>query len=175
LPAAPFPAPEADEAATEIRRASHKAAAAVDKAIMEFRFNSAIATVHDWVNTLKKAEQAGGAIGARAEAVSMLARCVTPFMPHLAESVWERIGGEGLVSAAAWPVPDPALTAEDTVTLAVQVNGKRRGEITVAKDLANDAVEAAAKALPDVAPFLAGKDVKKTIVVPGRIVNIVVA
>jgi leucyl-tRNA synthetase len=175
LPAAPFPAPEADDAAIEIRRTSHKAAAAVDKAITEFRFNSAIATVHEWVNALKKAELAGGNVGARAEGVSMLARCVTPFMPHLAESVWERIGGKGLVSAAAWPVSDPALTAEDSVTLAVQVNGKRRGEITVAKGLANDAVEAAAKALPDVAPFLEGKDVKKTIVVPGRIVNIVVA
>ena len=175
LPDAPYPAPEADETATEIRRTSHKAAAAVDKAITEFRFNSAIAIVHDWVNSLKKAELAGGAVGARAEALSMLARCITPFMPHLAESVWERIGGDGLVSAAPWPAADPALIAEDSVTLAVQVNGKRRGELTVAKDLASDAVEAAAKALPEVAPFLAGKDVKKTIVVPGRIVNIVVA
>ncbi len=175
MPPAPFPAPETDEAAMEIRRASHKATAAIDKAIAEFRFNSAIAIVHDWVNTLKKAEQAGGNIGARGEALSMLARCITPFMPHLAETVWERIGGEGLVSAARWPEPDPALTAEESVTLAVQVNGKRRGEITVARDLASEAVEAAAKALPDVAPFLAGKDVKKTIVVPGRIVNIVVA
>jgi leucyl-tRNA synthetase len=114
-------------------------------------------------------------LGARAEALSMLARCLTPFMPHLAESVWERIGGEGLVSAAAWPEADAALITDDTVTLAVQVNGKRRGEISVAKDLASDAVEAAAMALPEVAAFLAGKDVKKTIVVPGRIVNIVVA
>ena len=105
----------------------------------------------------------------------MLARCLTLFMPHLAETCWERIGGEGFVSAAAWPEPDTALLVDDSVTMAVQVNGKRRGEITVAKTLAKEAVEAAAFADPEVAAFLNGKDVKKTIVVPGRIVNIVVA
>ncbi|MFN7163261.1 MAG: leucine--tRNA ligase [Hyphomonas sp.] len=175
LPAAPYPAPGEDAASVDLRRVSHRAAKAIDRAIDEFRFNSAIATIYEWVNALKKAETGEGLLGARAEAVSMLARCLTPFMPHLAETVWERIGGAGLVSAAAWPEADAALITEDTVTLAVQVNGKRRGEITVAKDLANDAVEAAAKALPEVDAFIAGKDVKKTIVVPGRIVNIVVA
>ena len=105
----------------------------------------------------------------------MLARCLTPFMPHLAESCWERIGGEGFVSAAPWPVIDKVLTEDDTVTMAVQVNGKRRAEITVLKGEANDVVEAAALAEPDVASYIAGKSVKKTIVVPGRIVNIVVA
>ena len=175
LPEGPFPAPGANDASVELRRVSHRAAKAIDKAIDEFRFNSAIATIYEWVNALKKAESSDDLLGARAEAVSMLARCLTPFMPHLAESVWERIGGTGLVSAAAWPESDAALITEDTVTLAVQVNGKRRGEITVAKDLASDAVEAAARALPEVGAFIAGKDVKKTIVVPGRIVNIVVA
>ena len=175
LPEGPFPAPGTDDASTDLRRVSHRAAKAIDKAIDEFRFNSAIATIYEWVNALKKAESNDALLGARAEAISMLARCLTPFMPHLAETVWERIGGDGLVSAAAWPVSDAALITEDKVTLAVQVNGKRRGEITVAKDLASDAVEAAARALPEVEAFIAGKDVKKTIVVPGRIVNIVVA
>ena len=175
LPEGPFPAPGEDAASVDLRRTSHRASKAIDKAIDEFRFNSAIATIHEWVNVLKKAEASAELTGARAEAVSMLARCLTPFMPHLAESVWQRIGGHGFVSAAAWPEADPALIAEDTVTLAVQVNGKRRGEITVAKDLGNEAVEAAARALPEVTSFIAGKDVKKTIVVPGRIVNIVVA
>ena len=175
LPEGPFPAPGGDAASMDLRRTSHRAARAVDKAIEEFRFNSAIAAMHDWVNVLKKAEAADGLIGARAEALSMLARCMTPFMPHLAESVWERIGGAGFVSAAPWPDVDPALLTDDTVTLAVQVNGKRRGEITVDKTLPNEAVEAAARALPEVGAFIAGKDVKKTIVVPGRIVNIVVA
>jgi len=171
----PFPAPGSDDASTALRKASHKAVAGIDKAIEEFRFNSAIATVHEWVNTLKKAESDPATVGARAEGADMLARCLVPFMPHLAEACWERLSNPGLVSQAGWPEVDGSLVVDDTVTLAVQVNGKRRAEIVVAKDMASDAVEAAAKALPEVATFIEGKSVKKTIVVPGRIVNIVVA
>ena len=171
----PFPAPGGDEASTALRKASHKAVASIDKAIEEFRFNSAIATVHEWVNTLKKAESDPATLGARAEGADMLARCLVPFMPHLAETCWERLGKPGLVSQASWPEVDASLVVDDTVTLAVQVNGKRRAEITVAKDMAAGDVESAAKALPEVASFIEGKSVKKTIVVPGRIVNIVVA
>lgn len=171
----PFPAPASDDASTTLRKASHKAVASIDKAIEEFRFNSAIATVHEWVNTLKKAESDPATLGARAEGADMLARCLVPFMPHLAETCWERLGKPGLVSQASWPEVDASLVVDDTVTLAVQVNGKRRAEITVAKDMAAGDVEAAAKALPEVASFIEGKSVKKTIVVPGRIVNIVVA
>ncbi|MCA8902897.1 MAG: class I tRNA ligase family protein [Hyphomonas sp.] len=168
--------PGDDADSLNVRKASHKAAAAIDKAIQEFRFNSAVASIHEWVTALKKAESAPeSAIGARFEGASMLARCLTPFMPHLAESCWERIGGEGFASAAPWPEADKAFTEDDSVTLAVQVNGKRRAEITVPKGEANEAVEATAHAHPDVAAFIAGKSVKKTIVVPGRIVNIVVA
>jgi leucyl-tRNA synthetase len=171
----PFPAPGSDEASTALRKANHRAVATIDRAIDEFRFNSAIATVHEWVNTLKKAESDPATVGARAEGGGMLARCLVPFMPHLAEACWERLGEAGLVSQASWPQVDASLVVDDTVTLAVQVNGKRRAEITVAKDMAAGDVEAAAKALPEVASFIEGKDVKKTIVVPGRIVNIVVA
>ncbi|HPF22724.1 MAG TPA: leucine--tRNA ligase [Hyphomonas sp.] len=168
--------PGSDDESVAVRKASHKAVAAIDKAIEEFRFNSAVASIHEWVTALKKAEGAGETVtGARFEGASMLARCLTPFMPHLAESCWQRIGGEGFVSAAPWPAVDKVFTEDDTVTMAVQVNGKRRGEITVPKGEANDAVEAAAHALPEVVSFIAGKSVKKTIVVPGRIVNIVVA
>ncbi|MEH6809211.1 MAG: leucine--tRNA ligase [Hyphomonas oceanitis] len=166
----------ADDGSVALRKTSHKAVASIDKAISEFRFNSAVATIYEWVTALKKAETGSDElVGARMEGASMLARCLTLFMPHLAETCWERIGGEGFVSAAAWPEPDPALLVDDSVTMAVQVNGKRRGEITVSRDLAKEAVEAAAFADPEVAAFLDGKDVKKTIVVPGRIVNIVVA
>ncbi|KCZ47120.1 MULTISPECIES: leucine--tRNA ligase [unclassified Hyphomonas] len=167
--------PADDTASVTVRKASHKAVVAIDKAIEEFRFNSAVASIHEWVSALKKAESAGEAIGARFEGASMLARCLTPFMPHLAESCWERIGGEGFVSAAPWPIADKTLTEDDAVTMAVQVNGKRRGEITVPKGESNEAVEAVAHALPEVVSFIEGKTVKKTIVVPGRIVNIVVA
>ena len=165
-----------DDGSVALHKTSHKAVASIDKAISDFRFNSAVATIYEWVTALKKAETGSDVlVGARMEGASMLARCLTLFMPHLAETCWERIGGEGFVSAAVWPEPEPALLVDDSVTMAVQVNGKRRGEITVAKDLAKEAVEAAAFADPEVAAFLNGKDVKKTIVVPGRIVNIVVA
>ena len=168
------PSNESD-AATELRRASHKAVHAIDKAIEEFRFNSAIATVHEWVSTLKKAEQGGDAVWhARLEGASMLARCLVPFMPHLAEECWAMIDGEGLCSAAPWPEIDEALLVEDSVTLPIQVNGKRRAEISVAKTASKDEVEAAALALPALQNFVADKDIKKVIVVPGRIVNIVV-
>ena len=161
--------------ATDLRRASHKAVHAIDKAIEEFRFNSAIATVHEWVSTLKKAEQGGDELlQARFEGADMLARCLVPFMPHLAEECWSLINGEGLCSAAVWPQVDASLLVEDSVTMPIQVNGKRRAEISVAKTASKDAVEAAALALPELQPFIAEKDIKKVIVVPGRIVNIVV-
>lgn len=167
--------PSQSDAATALRRASHKAVHAIDKAIEEFRFNSAIATVHEWVSTLKKAEQGGDdLIHARFEGAGMLARCLPPFMPHLAEECWQMMGGDGLCSAAAWPDIDASLLVEDSVTLPIQVNGKRRAEISVAKTASRDEVEAAALALPALQNFIADKDIKKVIVVPGRIVNIVV-
>lgn len=167
--------PNQSDAATALRRASHKAVHAIDKAIEEFRFNSAIATVHEWVSVLKKAEQGGDdLLHARLEGAGMLARCLPPFMPHLAEECWQLIGGEGLCSAAAWPDVDASLLVEDSVTLPIQVNGKRRAEISVAKTANKDQVEAAALALPELQNFIADKDIKKVIVVPGRIVNIVV-
>ena len=176
IPVGADAAPGDDADSLALRKASHKAVAAIDKAIEEFRFNSAVASIHEWVSQLKKAESAGDAVlGARLEGASMLARCVTPFMPHLAESCWERIGGEGFVSAAAWPEPEAALLVDDEVTMAVQVNGKRRAEITVPKSMDKDAVESVATSHADVAGFIEGKAVKKIIVVPGRIVNIVVA
>lgn len=169
-------APSKSEAAETLRRATHKAAKAVDTAIEEFRFNSAIASLHEWTSVLKKAENGGDdLIVARYESADMLARCLTPFMPHLAEECWSMIGGEGLCSAAPWPQVEAALLVDDTVTLPIQVNGKRRAEIKVAKTLAKDEIEAKALAEPAIMSFMDGKQVKKVIVVPGRIVNIVVA
>ena len=105
----------------------------------------------------------------------MLAVCLTPFMPHLAESCWEAIGEDGFASDAAWPKSDPSIMAESTVTLPIQVNGKRRGEIEVEKSADPGEIEKIALASPDVTSFLDGKIIKKVIVVPGRIVNIVAA
>lgn len=168
--------PNDGKAATDLRRASHKAVEAIDIAIEEFRFNSAIASIHEWTSVMKKAEQGGDELlAARLEGASMLARCLTPFMPHLAEECWALIGGEGLVSAARWPDVASALLVEDSVTLPIQVNGKRRAEISVSKSASKDDIQALALADPSVSGFIDGKDIKKVIVVPGRIVNIVVA
>lgn len=164
--------PAAATGSGDLRRTSHKAVQSIDKAIAEFRFNAAIAEFYNWVNAIKKASDAP--VEERYEAASMLARCLPPFMPHLAEEAWAQIGGTGLVSAAAWPAIDDRLLVEDSVTLPIQVNGKRRAEIKVEKTASKDDIEALALALPELANFIADKQVKKVIVVPGRIVNIVV-
>ena len=104
----------------------------------------------------------------------MLARCLVPFMPHLAEECWHMIGGEGLCSAAEWPIVEDSLLVEDSVTMPIQVNGKRRAEISVSKSASKDDIEATALAEPALQSFIDGQTIKKVIVVPGRIVNIVV-
>jgi leucyl-tRNA synthetase len=180
LPAgAPGPltvAGDAEGAARALRRAAHRCVAAVTADIEGFRFNKAIAAVHEFVNGLKAAEALTDPPGlaARAEAFGLLARIIAPFMPHLADEIWTRLGGAGFVIDAPWPSADPALLAADEVVVPVQVNGKKRGELRVPKGLAEAEVRARALADPAVAPFLAGLSVRKVVVVPDRIVNIVV-
>ncbi len=109
------------------------------------------------------------------EAVRLLVTILGPFAPHLAEELWERIGGVGLAADQPWPGYDPALLIEDEIEMPVQVNGKLREKIVVKKDATQPEIEAIAKAAPKVAEAIAGKEIKKLIVVPGRLVNIVVA
>ncbi|MEO0818593.1 MAG: leucine--tRNA ligase [Pseudomonadota bacterium] len=158
----------------DLRRTSHKAVAAVEQAVDEFRFNSAVATLYEWTNTIKKAADTAPE-AERVEACSLFARCLQLFMPHLAEECWSRLGHDTLIVHAPWPKKDPALLKDDLVTLPVQVNGKRRSEVQVAADAAPKDVEAIALADPNVTAHTDGKTIKKVIVVPGRIVNIVVA
>ena len=94
--------------------------------------------------------------------------------PHLAEDIWAKLGGDGLIATAPWPVVDEAMLKDDTVTLPIQVNGKRRGEIDVPADMPKDEVEKLALAHEAVIRILDGGTPKKVIVVPGRIVNVVV-
>jgi leucyl-tRNA synthetase len=105
--------------------------------------------------------------------MKLFAQIAAPFAPHVAEEVWAHLGGEGMVTTAKWPAPDPALLVSDTVTLPVQVNGKKRGEVSVPANADQAMVEAAARADENVKQHLAGLTVRKVIVVPGRIVNIV--
>ncbi|MGL4729405.1 MAG: class I tRNA ligase family protein, partial [Bosea sp. (in: a-proteobacteria)] len=108
------------------------------------------------------------------EAARILVQCVAPMMPHLAEECWAALRESGLVSAAAWPETDDALLKADEITLPVQVNGKKRGEVTVPAEASIQDVEAAVRALDTVQRAAEDKPVRKIIVVPGRIVNVVI-
>ena len=161
-------------ASLELRRVAHKALHAVTDDLSSLRFNRAIARIYELANALGTALSGGKADAASVkEAAEFLVLTSAPMMPHLAEECWQAMKMPGFVVDTAWPKADPALLADDQVTIAVQVNGKRRGEITVAKDLDAKAVEALALALDSVVRALDGRPVKKVIVVPGRIANIV--
>ena len=159
-----------------LRRATHKLIKAVTESIEGFRFNSGIARLYEFLNVLKefKAEGASPAIlAARAEALSAFARLIAPFTPHLAEECWRKVRGEGMAVDAPWPPFDPALAEDTEVVLPVQINGKKKGDLTIARDADQAAVEQAALALDFVQKALEGRPPRKVIVVPQRIVNVV--
>ncbi|WP_444667510.1 leucine--tRNA ligase [Cereibacter changlensis] len=162
-------APNAEDAVLE--RATARAIAEVTAGIEGFAFNKAVAKLYEFTNTLNRST-AGAA--AKKEAMLTMAQLMSPMVPHLAEEIWAMLGGQGLVAQAAWPKADPALLVEDTVTLPIQINGKRRAEITVPKDMAIAEVEKLVLAEETVVKVLAGSAPKKLIVVPGRIVNVVI-
>jgi leucyl-tRNA synthetase len=151
-----------------LTRALHRTIADVTAGIDGFAFNKAVAKLYEFTNTLARAS------GNRREAALVLAQLMQPMTPHLAEEIWALLGGRGLVSAAPWPKADPALLVDDSVTLPIQVNGKRRSEVTVAKSLPAAEIEALVLADQAVQRVLAGNSPRKVIVVPGRIVNVVV-
>ena len=154
----------------DLTRTAHRAIADVTRAIEGFAFNKAVAKLYELANAVAKS-QAGGE--ARRAALRIMAQLMAPMVPHLAEEVWSKSGGQGMVVDAGWPKADPALLEDDSVTLPIQINGKRRAEITVPKDMPKDQIEALVLADDTVLRFLDGAAVKKLIVVPGRIVNVV--
>lgn len=156
---------------TDLLRAMHRATQDVTRGIETFAFNKAIAKLYEFTNTLTKS---GAGKPAMAQAMRTLAQLMQPMVPHLAEGVWAMQGGAGLVAQAPWPVADPAMLVQDSVTLPIQINGKRRAEITVPADMPASEVEKLVLTDDAVVKFLAGQPVKKLIVVPGRIVNVVV-
>ncbi|HEV2533025.1 leucine--tRNA ligase [Phenylobacterium sp.] len=167
-----------DEAAQGLRVASHKLVKAMTEAIETFRFNSGIARLYEFLNLLKAHPAKGaseGVLVARQEALSAFARLIAPFTPHLAEECWARVGGQGMVVDAPWPAFDPALTADAERILPVQVNGKRRGEITAPAGADAAEVEKIVLDDPEIARRLEGLTIRKVIVVKDRIVNIVAA
>ncbi len=165
--------------AESLRRASHRAVANVTAAIEKLRFNTAVAQIYELANALSAGLQASALQPqddlryALREAGELLGRIAAPMMPHLAEECWAMLGHATLVAEEPWPVPEKALLLEDTVTIAVQVNGKRRDELTIARDAAKEDIEAAALKLDNVVRAIGGRKIKKVVVVPQRIVNVV--
>ena len=140
-----------------------------------FRFNVAVARIYELANTLGAFQAADDADRwALREAVETLVRLSGPMLPHLAEELWARLGHATLLSDTAWPEADETLLVEDTATVAVQVNGKLRATLELARDLEQAAAEAAALADERVQRTLQGQAPRRVIVVPNRIVNIVV-
>ncbi|TAJ81552.1 leucine--tRNA ligase [Reyranella sp.] len=176
LPPAGTPKPAAfSDAATALRRAAHKSIAGISTDIEAFHFNKAVARLYEFANTIDsvKAEDESTKWALR-EALEIFVRLIGPMTPHLAEELWDALGHKSLLADSPWPLPDDALLVDDTVTVAVQLNGKLRGTIALAKDAPKDIAEKTALALPELARGLDGKTPKRVIVVPNRIVNVVV-
>jgi leucyl-tRNA synthetase len=167
------------EPALTVRKAAHRALASISDDIARLRFNRCVAHIYECANALSDAigaaEEAPAPDFAWAlrEAGDILVRLFHPMMPHLAEECWAALGHETLVAAEPWPQVEPELLVENTITLPVQINGKKRAEVTVARDAGKDAVEAAVLTLDEVKRALDGRSPKKVIVVPQRIVNVV--
>ena len=155
----------------ELLRAMHKTIHDVTMGVETFGFNAAIAKLYGFTGVLHKSK-AGYA--AQHEAIKTLAQLMAPITPHLAEEIWAHQGGTGLIANTPWPMADAALMIKDTITLPIQINGKRRAEITVSKDLDKVGIETIVLAEAAVIKALDGNSPKKIIVVPGRIVNVVI-
>jgi leucyl-tRNA synthetase len=156
--------------------AAHKALHTIETDIEGLRFNRAVAQIYELTNAVSSelSKNDTSANGAVRGAFEMLLHAMAPMMPHLAEECWSHLGHSDLIASRPWPKVDQSLLSEDTITLPVQINGKRRAEISVPKDASKQAVEAAVLAMPAVIRALDGAAPKKLIVVPGRIVNVVV-
>jgi leucyl-tRNA synthetase len=157
-----------------LRRQTHKTVASVTDDLDKFHFNRAVARVRELTNALENmpaAEPGAGAV--LREGLEAVTRLIGPMMPHLAEEMWQELGRTTLLADEPWPTADPALARDESVTIAVQVNGKLRGTIDLPRDAASGDVEEAALALPQVVRFLDGRAPKKVVVVPNRIVSVV--
>ena len=171
------PASFGTEALT-LRKAAHGALDKVSSGIERLHFNVCLAHIREFANALaevlgRDGKPAPDLAWAVQEASVILAQLFAPMMPHLAEECWQVLGQSGLISEADWPQIERDLLVEDTVTLVVQVNGKKRGDVTVPRGAQNPEIEAAVLALDAVKSVLGGKPVRKVIVVPMRIVNVV--
>ncbi len=162
--------------ALELRKAAHKALNKVALSIEALRFNVAVAQIYEFTSAIQATLPKVGPddTWVLREATEFLVHMIGPMMPHLGEECWARLGYNTLLADQRWPTVEPALLVDDMITIAVQVNGKRRDELTIARTAANAEVEAAALSLEAVVRAMEGKPARKVIVVPQRIVNVVV-
>jgi leucyl-tRNA synthetase len=164
---------------TAVRKAAHRALAAAGEDVERLRFNRCVAHVYELANTLQDqlnrigSSQEPGLAEALREAGRIFVQILAPMMPHLAEECWQVLGQPGLVAEAPWPDVETALLVENAITLPVQVNGKKRADVTVARDADQATIEAAVLSLEAVQRAMEGRPARKIIVVPQRIVNVV--
>ncbi len=171
----PAPAGDFGPEALTLRRGAHKALDRVSQCIEQLQFNVAVAQLYELTNLFSASmpQTGAGLEAARRECAELLVTMLGPMMPHLGEQCWARLGYHTLLAEQPWPAPDPDLLVDDTITIAVQINGKRRDELTISRAADKDQIESAALALESVTRALDGKTIKKVIVVPQRIVNVV--
>ena len=174
LPPAGTAVPE-DGKALDLVRAAHKAIAAITGDIEGFRFNRAVAQLYTLANAINDMPlDATGAGAARRFAIETLTVLLAPIAPHVAEEMWFNLGHDNMLARSAWPVADPAMLAEDTIEIGVQVNGKLRDTVLLARDVDEDVARAAALETAGVIRYLEGASPKKIIVVKNRIINVVI-
>ena len=150
-----------------IRALIHKAVDKCQHDFANFKFNTAVAKLMETLNGIY-----GGVVNPRD--LRMLVQAIAPLAPFFAEEAWTKLGGKGSVHASGWPAGDPALIKEDTVEIPVQVNGKLRGTVTVARDANQENVEAAARELDSVVKHLSVGEIRKVIFIPAKTINFVV-
>lgn len=169
----PRPVRFSSVAETAYRRIN-KTIVAVTDDLEKFRFNRAVARVRELNNALLEMDgKTEGESWVMRVGLEILLQLLAPMAPHIAEELWAALGGKGLLAEHPWPSADDAYVLDENVEIAVQVSGKLRGTIEVARDCGEDAVRAAALALPNVARAVSGRTIRQVIVVPNRIVNVV--
>jgi len=167
--------PEEDGVGPSVRRTIHRTLRRVTEDLEGFRFNTAVAALMECSNALQRARERGAASGAEwAPALRILVLMLAPFVPHLAEELWSRLGQPYSIHQQPWPEWDPAAVREDLVTLVLQVNGRVRDRVQVPPDLDDARLRETAFASEKVRKFIDGMQVRDVIVVPGKLVNVVV-
>ncbi len=156
-----------DQSIPQLEGLIHNTIVKVTESIEAFQFNTALSALMECLNGIEEKGEVGR------EQLLVMVRLLAPLAPHLADELWEALKGEGFVVSQSWPVHDPQKLKSDTLMIAIQVNGKLRGTIQVASEAGEEEIVTAAKAEPNVATHLEGKDLKKTIYVKGKLVSFV--